>query len=45
MKLYAAAKDFQSRSSDNNTKDIYRKKAEKYERKLKQWLNDKKNTS
>ena len=45
MKLYAAVKDLQSHSSDNSTKDIYRKKAEKYEGKLKQWLNDNKNTS
>lgn len=45
MKLYAAAKDLQSRASDNNTKKIYGKKAETYERKLKKWLNDNKNTS
>lgn len=45
LKLYAAARELQSRASDNNTKGIYEDKAKKYERKLKEWLNKNKNTS
>ena len=45
MKLYAAAKELQTLASDNNTKKIYKDRAEIYEGKLKKWLNDSKNTS
>lgn len=45
LKLYAAAKELQSRASDNNIKSIYGDKVKKYEEKLKKWLGENKNTS
>lgn len=44
LKLYAAARELQILASDYNTKKTYSNKAEKYERNLKKWLNDNKNT-
>lgn len=44
LKLFAAAKELQILASDQNTKKIYSDKAKTYERNLKQWLKDNKNT-
>jgi len=42
--LFSAAKEQQSLASDQNTKKIYSDRARRYERSLKEWLNNNKNT-
>ncbi|WP_352418695.1 DUF6079 family protein [Proteiniborus sp.] len=44
LKLYSASKELLNLASDQNTKNIYSKKAAAYEKNLKQWLNENKNT-
>ena len=44
MRLFAAAKVLQGDAGDQSTKKIYSDKSQTYERKLKKWLNDNKNT-
>ena len=44
LKLYAAARILQDRTSEQGKKDIYRKEARKYESKIKKWLNNNKET-
>src|SRR5690606_6077114 len=44
LKLFAAAKELQILASDHNTKKIYSDKARKFEKDLKKWLNENKNT-
>lgn len=44
LKLFSAAKELQSSASDQNTKKIYSDKARIYEKNIKKWLNDNKNT-
>lgn len=44
MRLFAAAKELQILASDQNTKKIYFDKSKIYEKKLKTWLNENKNT-
>ena len=44
MRLFAAAKELQISASDQNTKKIYSDKLKIYEKKLKSWLNENKNT-
>ena len=44
LKLYSAAKELNSQASDQNTKNIYFNKSRVYERNLKEWLKENKNT-
>lgn len=44
MRLFAAAKELQISAADQNTKKIYSDKSRDYEKKLKTWLNENKNT-
>jgi hypothetical protein len=44
LRLFAAAKELQISGADKNTKKIYSDKARKYERNLKKWLNENKDT-
>lgn len=45
LKLYSAAKELYKLASDQNAKSIYSKKAAEYEKSLKLWLNESKNTA
>ncbi len=45
MKLFSAAKELQSLASDQNTKKVYLERIKIYEKSIKEWLRDNKNTA